>query len=120
MGLRDTVEANVTNAFAILGDLKQEITFSFAGSRNYDFDTGDVSESSTSLTVEGVIDSLEVNENKDSSGILDGIKASFIVNRKDLPEDYNQFDSFTTDSRTYKILSFKDNGYSVEGTGVGE
>lgn len=119
MGLRDTVETQVASAFDLLGDLKQPIVFNVAGGRDYDFSTGAVSESNTSVTLEGIVEYTTVNEDDNSSNILNGLRAKFILNRADLQEDYNQFDSFTTDGKTYKIVKFEDNGYSLEGTGVG-
>jgi len=118
MGLRDTVESQVASAFDLLGDLKQTIVFNIASNRGYDFSTGEVSESNASISLEGVVEYTAINEDDDSSGILNGLRAKFILDRADLQADYNQFDSFTTDGKTYKILSVEDNGYSLEGIGV--
>jgi len=117
MGLRDVVKQQVANAFIQLDDLKQTIVFNNTSSRSYDFATGDVSESKSSLSVEGVVEYITVNED---SSILDNLKVRFIVNKVDLPGGYTQFDDFTTDGKTYKIVNYVDNGYTVEGTGVGE
>ena len=117
--LRDLVTKQVANAFTQLGDLKQQIVFSLASSRNYDFTTGEVLESNTSVTLDGVIEFVTVNEDNGVNSILDGLQVKFIVNRVDLPANYAQYDSFTTNGKTYKIVNFNDNGYSVEGTGVG-
>ena len=117
--LRTLIEQQVANAFVQLGDIKQTIVFSNTTSRDYDFATGDVSESNTSATLDGVVEFVTVNEDNDVNSILDGLQVKFIVNKAELPGGYSQFDSFTTDGKTYKITQFVDNGYSVEGTGVG-
>jgi len=119
MDLRDTVETQVAAAFDLLGTLKQSITFSVASNRDYDFDTGEVSESTTSITLDGVVEYITIEGGGASSNVLGSLQAKFILNKADFLENYNQFDSFTTDGKTYKILEFKDNGYSLEGTGVG-
>ena len=116
--LKTIVTQGVANAFVQLGDLKQTIVFNTADSREYDFSTGDVAELSTSTSLEGVIEFIAVNESNGVNSILDGLKAKFIVNKADLPNGYSQYDSFTVDGTTYKILDFQDNGYSIEGTGV--
>jgi len=119
VSLRNLVETQVSAAFDLLGDLKQTIVFSTTTNRDYNFATGEVSESSTDITLEGVIESITINEDRSSSNIIEELSVKFIVNKADLGDSYNQFDSFTADGRTYKILEFTDNGYSVEGIGVG-
>jgi len=119
MALRDLIKEQVANAFIQLGDIKQSITFNVTTARDYDFISGDVSESIDPVTLSGVIEEVSAEENSDSEGILCGITAKFIVNKEDLP-NYQLFDSFTTGGTAYKIVEYTDNGYSVEGVGISE
>ena len=118
MALRDLIKSQVANAFVSLDDIKQPIDFDISNGRSYDFSNGAVTETSFTVSLEGVIEDISTNEGKASSNILEGVSARFIINREDLPDVYNKFDTFTTNGVTYKIIEFKDNGYSVEGTGV--
>lgn len=116
MSLKSLVTRQVANAFTQLGDLKQTIVFEPTSNRTYDFAAGDVTEASSSISIEGIVESVTNSGN----GVLDGIQVSFIINKADLPNSYSQFDSFTTNGTTYKIVDYTDNGYSIEGKGVAE
>ena len=120
MSLTALIKDQVANAFVQLGDLKKSIVFNIASDRGYDFSTGEVSETASSITTEGVIEFVTVNEDNDVNSIFDSLRVKFIVNKADFSADLSQFDSFTTDGKVYRISNFEDNGFSVEGFGVGE
>ena len=120
MSYKTLIEQQVANAFTIIGDMKKPLVFTNTSERDYDFTTGEVSETNATIASEGVVEFITVNEDNDVNSILDSLRLKFIVNRADFPNGISQFDSFTADGSTYKIVNFTDNGYSIEGLGVGE
>ena len=115
------VKNGVKQAFQILEGLglNKTITFTAAQSRDYDMETGVVTETDSSQTFQGVIE--EINVNPESEGVISNPKARAIIDITELGGiDFGQFDSFSFDDLSFKITDYVNNFYSVEMTGVQE
>ena len=116
MSLDATIRNGVATAFSTLknGNLTTQLQLTVTGVQGYDFSTGVVSSTPSTVTIDGIL----LDEDASGDDVLDASKRKFVINVADLPSDipFNRYESFvTTAGQEYKIVSFVNNGYTVEG-----
>jgi len=103
--------------------LTQQFDFILNTDRTYDWDTGDVGETDTTISFQGVLEEINIEQETgtDASDMLENPRVKAIIDKTELNGvDYSRFDSFITDAISYSIVEFVDNQYSLEITGVQE
>ena len=117
MSLRNLISDNVDLAFEIIGDLKSTIIFTTTTASSYSFTSGEVTQTSKSLTIQGYLEEIKPISSGEQPLVKE--QAKILVKKSDLTSDYQLFDSFTVDGKTYVIETFEDNDYVVTFYGNG-
>ena len=111
MAFKSLITNEVRNAFNLLQDLAEDITFTNNTSTSYDFSTGDVTEDANKTTtiIKGVISKMskDVNDNTMiiAEVILKSEDASII--------DIDNYDTINFRNRNWSINNVEDNGFAV-------
>ena len=105
MSLKAKIKKAVDNAFTALQDLVEDGTLSNTTATNYDFATGTTASTTVSEAVKVIIlDRMHSNSDRH-----DEVKAVM----KSGPT-LDSYDTLTVASVNYQIVSYTDNGYSVD------
>lgn len=110
MSFKTLITNNVTNAFNLIGDLAENITFTNTTVTEYDFaNQSTVSTEDTSLTIKGVVTkSYKTNDDKPR------INADVMIKSSDVnSEVLDGYDTVVLRSKTWSINSMEDNGYTI-------
>lgn len=110
MSFKTLITNNVTNAFNLIGDLAENITFTNTTVNEYDFSSqSTVSTTDTSLTIKGVVTkSYKTNNDKPR------INADVMIKSSDVnSEILDGYDTVVLRSKTWSINSMEDNGYTI-------
>jgi len=102
MSYKSLISAQIDNAFVILGDLVQDVTFTERESGDYNFATQSFSSAtSTSKTIKAIVSST-AREPEDFSKE----EIEVIIKVKDIT-DISLYDELIVDSKTYAISSYE-------------
>jgi len=104
MSLSARVTAAVNRAFKSAGDLVKTATLSSKAVTSFDFSTGSTVSSSSSQNVDVIVQSTQK-----PSG--DAFTTTAIMKTG---VDMSVYDTLTFDSKTFNIIDFTDNGFTIE------
>jgi len=110
MSFKTLITNNVTNAFNLIGDLAENITFTNTTVSEYDFaNQSTVSTTDTSLDIKGVVTkSYKTNDDKPR------INADIMIKSSDVnSEILDGYDSIILRSKTWSINKIEDDGYVI-------
>ena len=110
MAFRTLITNEVNNAFNLLQDLAENITFTNVSNVSYDFSTGETSETTgDQATYRAVI--TKMNKNPSDSTI---ITAEVLLKTADVDiEDLDNYDTLRFRNNDWKINNIEDNGFAV-------
>ena len=110
MAFRTLITNEVNNAFNLLQDLAENITFTNVSNVSYDFSTGETSETTgTQATYRAVVTKM----NKDPSDNTI-ITAEVLLKTADVDiNDLDNYDTITIRNNSWKINNIEDNGFAV-------
>jgi hypothetical protein len=110
MSFKTLITNNVTNAFNLIGDLAESITFTNTTVSDYDFSNQSMtSTTDASLTIKGVVTkSYKTNDDKPR------INADIMIKSSDVnSEVLDGYDTVVLRSKTWSINKMEDDGYVI-------
>jgi len=111
--MKSFIQQQVAFAFDFIDDLKTPVVLLAQGEQSYNPSTGEVvfTEASSEETYGVVIEtySKQLEENNGMPTVLKDI----LFNRADLPDNFSAFDTVRINGRDHKVVSYKDDGYTI-------
>ena len=110
MSFKTLITNNVTNAFNLIGDLAENITFTNTTVNDYDFANQSInSNTDTSINIKGVvIKSYKTNDDNPR------INADIMIKSSDVnSEILDGYDTVVLRSKTWNINKIEDDGYVI-------
>lgn len=110
MSFKTLITNNVTNAFNLIGDLAENITFTNTTVNDYDFANQSInSDDDTSINIKGVvIKSYKTNDDNPR------INADIMIKSSDVnSEILDGYDTVVLRSKTWNINKIEDDGYVI-------
>lgn len=110
MSFKTLITDNVTNAFNLIGDLAETLTFTNTTVSEYDFANQSMTSSTdSSLTIKGVvIKSYKTNDDKPR------LNADIMIKSSDVnSEILDGYDTVLLRNKTWSINTMEDNGYVI-------
>lgn len=110
MSFKTLITNNVTNAFNLIGDLAESITFTNTTVSEYDFANQSMtSTTDASLTIKGVVTkSYKTNDDKPR------INADIMIKSSDVDSEIlDGYDTVVLRSKTWNINKMEDDGYII-------
>jgi len=110
MGYHKLIQDNVKNAFNVIGDIAEDITFTNKNVTSYNFTTQSVvSSTDVSFTVKAVIES-QYRTNDDTPRL----ECKIMIDSANLDSKLiDNYDNVVIRGKTWKINSFEDNNYVI-------
>lgn len=113
MSTKAFVQEQVNCAFALLDDLKTPVVFVSQGEQSYNPSTGEVTFiGSCTEDIYGVITDTYSQLTEEVNGMPTVMK-DILFNKQDLPTNFSTFDTVRIDAKDHKVVSYKDDGYTI-------
>ena len=111
--MKSFIQQQVKTAFNLIDYLKTPVVFVAQGEQSYNPSTGEVSFSdASSKEIYGVILDTYSKLTEEVNGMPTVMK-DVLLNREDLPDNFSTFDTVRIDARDHKVVSYKDDGYTI-------